>query len=152
MRISGPSGPTGQSPEANTYQTQEGDTLRSISSKLNVDADSLQTANNLKVGLDENLQAGVSLQIPLPDKGDPGPQASPAKNDVLESVGERFNPFDKIADGEWSETQPPDPGDPYSEPKWTEIGPAWHEKVSFPGEEVINPAELNVDKKLIDEN
>jgi Predicted glycosyl hydrolase len=150
MRITGPSGPEGQSPQPTTYQTLEGDTLRSISSKFNVSPESIQKQNNLRLGPDDKLQAGLNLDIPLADKSASTPEVG-VKTDVLESVEDRFNPFEKIADGEWSETQPPDPGDPYSEPKWTEIGPAWHEKASFPGEEVINPANFQIDKKLIDE-
>jgi hypothetical protein len=150
MRITGPSGPTApQEPEGQTYQTKQGDTLNSIASQFNVSPDALRSHNKLTDPVDKQLVAGLKLDIPSPGPVESRPKIGIAQStDTVEDISAaRFQPFENIADKVgvgWGETYPP--SDPYGDPKWTEVEPAWMQKESQPGLDKINPGIIG--KKL----
>ena len=137
MRIQGPSGQAPQPPEPQKYVTELGDTLRSVSSKFNVDAENLGKINNLRTSIDDPLDAGRELIIP--SKVIPEPSQGLSRDDLLEVVKDRFNPFDSsgVQEGYWSEEQGPPPWvdtDWGEMANWTEIVPPDDSSFGLPGE------------------
>lgn len=133
MRIQGPSGQAPQPPEPQKYITELGDTLRSVSAKLNVDSENLGKINNLRTPIDDPLDVGRELIIPA--KVIPERTKGLTKDDLLEVVKDRFNPFDStlVQEGDtpgpggyWSEEEGPPPWvdtDWGEMANWTEIDP-----------------------------
>jgi len=137
MRIEGPGGTPQLPPEQqDTYKTQAGDTLRSISSQFNVDPESVKSHNNLTFGLDESLAAGLDVQIPSKQ-----PQVQPSQggglSDLVEKVPDASNPFvdPGTVGANWGDSSPGP--DPYDNPTWWEVEPPWMQQVS--DDSRINP-------------
>jgi len=150
MRSKRPSGITPQPQPEQKYRTQTGDTLRLIASKFQLNPEALRSANNLKQGIDDKLRAGRELVIPARQiidtlikpkrKGVAG-----VKADIVKAA-QRTNPFEAddvikgdIGDEPWSEWDPYDP-----DTNWSEGAPSWKEGKPSGGDEVINPADLNI--------
>ena len=134
MKIERPAGQPPKQPEEQKYITQKGDTLRLVAQRFDVNALTLQTTNKLQIAIDDKLDAGRELLIPLKETLTPPPDVT---KDLLEVVKDRFNPFESPVESPgveatWGESKPSwtevDPA-PWGEvkPPWSEAAPQWIE-------------------------
>lgn len=86
MRIDGPRGPSDLGGQQNSYQVKEGDTLKSIGDKLNINADDLAKANGLSS--DSKLSPGIELLLPAVQVTD---QASQGLGSIADKLEPAFN-------------------------------------------------------------
>jgi len=134
MRIEGPSGLPPSEPQEQKYVSRQGDTLRSIAGKFQIQPEALAKENNLQI--DDEVGVGKELRIPVRTE-----QANIAGGGIAD-LGDRMDrdsagyvsPFEERAG---LVLEDPDP-------KWSEYV-RWSEK-GMPGdlEDVIQPPDVNI--------